>query len=82
LFLQLNGQFLSAELSRELETLQKIEHQNLVRFLGFLEQREETLIVVEYVDNGSLREHLDGMKLKFFSCSQTVLNFVSIFLIY
>ncbi|KAM0895280.1 hypothetical protein ACQ4PT_023933 [Festuca glaucescens] len=56
---KLNGQYLSAELSRELETLQKIEHQNLVRFLGFLEQREETLIVVEYVDNGSLREHLD-----------------------
>ncbi|KAK1642796.1 hypothetical protein QYE76_060601 [Lolium multiflorum] len=56
---KLNGQYLSTELSRELETLQKIEHQNLVRFLGFLEQREETLIVVEYVDNGSLREHLD-----------------------
>uniref|UniRef100_A0ACD5X9M1 Uncharacterized protein n=1 Tax=Avena sativa TaxID=4498 RepID=A0ACD5X9M1_AVESA len=56
---KLNGQRLSAELSRELETLQKIEHQNLVRFLGFLEQRDETLIVVEYVDNGSLREHLD-----------------------
>ncbi|KAM3261837.1 hypothetical protein ACQJBY_052495 [Aegilops geniculata] len=56
---KLNGRYLSAELSRELETLQKIEHQNLVRFLGFFEQRDETLIVVEYVDNGSLREHLD-----------------------
>ncbi|KAM3279618.1 hypothetical protein ACQJBY_046780 [Aegilops geniculata] len=56
---KLNGQYLSAELARELETLQKIEHQNLVRFLGFFEQKEETLIVVEYVDNGSLREHLD-----------------------
>uniref|UniRef100_M8ARV7 Serine/threonine-protein kinase-like protein CCR4 n=1 Tax=Aegilops tauschii TaxID=37682 RepID=M8ARV7_AEGTA len=56
---KLNGQYLSAQLSRELETLQKIEHQNLVRFLGFFEQRDETLIVVEYVDNGSLREHLD-----------------------
>ncbi|XP_048532534.1 calmodulin-binding receptor-like cytoplasmic kinase 2 isoform X2 [Triticum urartu] len=56
---KLNGQYLSAELARELETLQKIEHQNLVRFLGFFEQRDETLIVVEYVDNGSLREHLD-----------------------
>ncbi|KAF7068879.1 hypothetical protein CFC21_074587 [Triticum aestivum] len=59
LLLQLNCQYLSAELSRELETLQKIEHQNLVRFLGFFEQRDETLVVVEYVDNGSLREHLD-----------------------
>jgi serine/threonine protein kinase len=61
LFLQLNGLYLSAELNRELETLQKIEHQNLVRFLGFFEQKDETLIVLEYVDNGSLREHLDGM---------------------
>ncbi|XBH96150.1 hypothetical protein VPH35_086592 [Triticum aestivum] len=56
---KLNGQYLSAELSRELETLQKIEHQNLVRFIGFFGQRDETLIVTEYVDNGSLREHLD-----------------------
>jgi serine/threonine protein kinase len=62
LFLQLNGLYLSAELNRELETLQKIEHQNLVRFLGFFEQKDETLIVLEYVDNGSLREHLDGMR--------------------
>uniref|UniRef100_A0A8R7QK97 Protein kinase domain-containing protein n=1 Tax=Triticum urartu TaxID=4572 RepID=A0A8R7QK97_TRIUA len=52
---KLNGQYLSTELRRELKTLQKIEHQNLMRFLGFFEQKDETLIVVEYVDNGSLR---------------------------
>lgn len=41
-------------------TLSKIEHQNLVRFLGYLEHGDERLILVEYVNNGTLREHLDG----------------------
>ncbi|KAG8061592.1 hypothetical protein GUJ93_ZPchr0003g16995 [Zizania palustris] len=56
---QLNSQYLSAELRRELEIIQKIEHKNLVRFLGFFEREDESLTVVEYVSNGSLREHLD-----------------------
>jgi len=58
---KLNGQYLTAELWRELETLQNIEHQNLARFLGFFERNNDSLIVLEYVSNGSLREHLDGM---------------------
>jgi serine/threonine protein kinase len=57
---QLNSQYASAELRRELEILQKIDHKNLVRFLGFFEREDESLTVVEYVSNGSLREHLDG----------------------
>ncbi|KAK3148887.1 hypothetical protein QOZ80_3AG0210050 [Eleusine coracana subsp. coracana] len=56
---QLYGQYLTDELTTELETLQKIEHLNLVRFLGFFERTDDCLIVVEYVSNGSLREHLD-----------------------
>ncbi|RCV40146.1 hypothetical protein SETIT_9G028500v2 [Setaria italica] len=56
---KLNGQYLTAELWRELETLQNIEHQNLARFLGFFERSNDSLIVLEYVSNGSLREHLD-----------------------
>ncbi|GJM97112.1 hypothetical protein PR202_ga14014 [Eleusine coracana subsp. coracana] len=56
---QLYGQYLTDELTTELETLQKIEHLNLVRFLGFFERMDDCLIVVEYVSNGSLREHLD-----------------------
>lgn len=51
---------LSAEFRSEIETLSKIEHLNLVRFLGYLEHEDERLIMVEYVNNGSLREHLDG----------------------
>ncbi|KAF2942108.1 calmodulin-binding receptor-like cytoplasmic kinase 2 isoform X1 [Oryza sativa Japonica Group] len=56
---KLNSQYASAELRRELEILQKIDHKNLVRFLGFFEREDESLTVVEYVSNGSLREHLD-----------------------
>ncbi|KAH7657082.1 Non-specific serine/threonine protein kinase protein [Dioscorea alata] len=53
---------LSKEFKNEMQTLSKVEHLNLVRFLGFLEQGDERLIVVEYVGNGTLREHLDGSR--------------------
>lgn len=47
------------EFRNEIETLQCIEHLNLVRFHGYLEFGGEQLIIVEYVPNGNLREHLD-----------------------
>ncbi|KAK4382451.1 Calmodulin-binding receptor-like cytoplasmic kinase [Sesamum angolense] len=53
-------QCLSAEFKNEILALSKIEHLNLVRFYGYLEHRDERLIVVEYVSNSTLREHLDG----------------------
>ncbi|XP_066365122.1 calmodulin-binding receptor-like cytoplasmic kinase 2 isoform X4 [Miscanthus floridulus] len=56
---KLNGQNLTAELWRELETLEKTEHRNLARLFGFFERTADSLVVVEYVSNGSLREHLD-----------------------
>lgn len=49
-----------AEFKSEVQTLEKIEHLNLVKFYGFLEHGEERILVVEYVPNGTLREHLDG----------------------
>lgn len=56
----LNDRTSSTEFRNEILTLAKIEHLNLVKFFGFLEQRDEHLIIVEYVGNGTLREHLDG----------------------
>lgn len=50
-----------AEFKSEVQTLEKIEHLNLVKFYGFLEHGEERILVVEYVPNGTLREHLDGL---------------------
>ncbi|KAJ4777280.1 Nodulation receptor kinase [Rhynchospora pubera] len=49
----------SAELQNEIKTMQEIEHLNLVKFYGYLEHEGEHLSVVEYVPNGTLREHLD-----------------------
>lgn len=51
---------LSVEFRSEIKILGQIEHLNLVRFFGYLEENDERLVVVEYVPNGTLRQHLDG----------------------
>ncbi|KAI5084303.1 hypothetical protein GOP47_0000472 [Adiantum capillus-veneris] len=51
---------LSAEFQTEVSTLSSIEHLNLVKFIGYAEEGPERILVVEYVANGNLREHLDG----------------------
>lgn len=55
-------QGLPLQFKNEVLTLSKIEHLNLVRLFGFLEHKDEKIIVVEYVGNGNLREHLDGVR--------------------
>ncbi|XP_014503908.1 calmodulin-binding receptor-like cytoplasmic kinase 2 [Vigna radiata var. radiata] len=50
------------EFKNEIYTLSQIEHRNLVRLYGYLEHGNEKIIVVEYVGNGNLREHLDGIR--------------------
>ncbi|CAI9106909.1 OLC1v1006156C1 [Oldenlandia corymbosa var. corymbosa] len=52
---------LAAEYKNEVKTLSLIEHLNLVRFFGYLEHGKELIIIIEYVSNGTLREHLDGL---------------------
>ncbi|WJX23927.1 non-specific serine/threonine protein kinase [Trifolium repens] len=49
------------EFKNEIYTLSKIEHLNLVRLYEYLEHGNQKLIVVEYVANVNLREHLDGV---------------------
>ncbi|XP_066315392.1 calmodulin-binding receptor-like cytoplasmic kinase 2 [Miscanthus floridulus] len=53
---------LSAEFRSEIQMLSKVEHLNLVKLLGYVEYEDERLILVEYVSNGTLRQHLDGSK--------------------
>ncbi|KAK3016488.1 hypothetical protein RJ639_007177 [Escallonia herrerae] len=55
---------LSKEFRNEILTLSQIEHLNLVRFFGYVEHGDEHIILVEYVANGTLREHLDGIREK------------------
>lgn len=50
---------LGVEFQSEIRTLAQVEHLNLVRFYGYLEHGDERIVVVEYVPNGNLREHLD-----------------------
>ncbi|KAM1393382.1 hypothetical protein ACFX10_029189 [Malus domestica] len=55
-----SDKLLETEFKNEILTLSTIEHLNLVRLYGYLEHGDERIIVVEYVANGTLREHLDG----------------------
>ncbi|KAL5572904.1 hypothetical protein UlMin_022501 [Ulmus minor] len=52
---------LGVEFQSEIRTLAQVEHLNLVKFYGYLEHEDERIVVVEYVPNGTLREHLDGL---------------------
>ncbi|RRT74783.1 hypothetical protein B296_00022387 [Ensete ventricosum] len=58
---------LNAEFQNEIQTLARIEHLSLVRLHGYLEHQDERIVIVEYVSNGTLREHLD--------CKFLMLNF-------
>ncbi|CAN0838158.1 Serine/threonine-protein kinase-like protein CCR4 [Linum grandiflorum] len=42
----------------ELESLSRLHHKNLVRLLGFCEDTTERILVYEYMENGSLHDHL------------------------
>ncbi|XP_073065025.1 calmodulin-binding receptor-like cytoplasmic kinase 2 isoform X1 [Primulina eburnea] len=53
---------LGTEFQNEIETLAQVEHLNLVKLYGFLQHGDERILVAEYVPNGNLREHLDGIK--------------------
>ncbi|KAG5231379.1 hypothetical protein OIU77_010371 [Salix suchowensis] len=50
---------LGVEFQSEIQTLARVEHLNLVKFYGYLEHGDERIVLVEYVANGTLREHLD-----------------------
>jgi tRNA A-37 threonylcarbamoyl transferase component Bud32 len=53
-------QRLSAEFRTEVEMLSQVDHLNLGKLIGYTEEGNERILVVEYVPNGNLGEHLDG----------------------
>lgn len=53
-------QRLSVEFRTEVEMLSQVDHLNLVKLLGYTEEGSERILVVEYVANGNLGEHLEG----------------------
>ncbi|KAJ8465958.1 hypothetical protein OPV22_028510 [Ensete ventricosum] len=60
---------LGVEFQSEIKILGQIEHLNLVRLFGYLEENDERVVVTEYVPNGTLREHLDGLGGNFLELS-------------
>lgn len=46
----------------ELEFLSNLNHKNLVRLLGYCEDRNELILVYEYMNNGSLHHHLHKLE--------------------
>lgn len=53
---------LKVEFKTEVELLAKIDHRNLVKLLGYVDKGNDCLIITEYVPNGTLRDHLDGLR--------------------
>ncbi|XP_024535182.1 calmodulin-binding receptor-like cytoplasmic kinase 2 [Selaginella moellendorffii] len=47
------------EFENEVNMLSSIEHLNLVKLVGYHEDERERILVVEYVPNRNLRQHLD-----------------------
>lgn len=50
---------LTSQFQSEVNTLAKVEHLNLVKLIGYLEEGNERILVEEFVSNGNLRQHLD-----------------------
>lgn len=50
---------LTSQFQSEVNMLAKVEHLNLVKLIGYLEEGNERILVEEYVSNGNLRQHLD-----------------------
>lgn len=68
------------EFTSEIQTLAQVEHLNLVKFYGYLEHEDERIVIVEYVSNGTLREHLECELLCFsfiLSLNHTVYSYLN-----
>nr|WIL59952.1 nodulation protein [Melilotus officinalis] len=61
---------LRTEFSSEVELLAKIDHRNLVKLLGYIDKGNERILITEFVPNGTLREHLDGLRGKILDFNQ------------
>lgn len=59
--MQCGSQRLSRRAYRqELEILRRLRHHTIVKLLGYCDDREEGILILEYVPNGNLQEKLHG----------------------
>ncbi|KAL5097959.1 hypothetical protein RYX36_002286 [Vicia faba] len=52
---------LRTKFSCEVELLAKIDHRNLLKLLCYIEKGNERILIIEFVPNGTLQEHLDDL---------------------
>ncbi|CAN0926803.1 Probable LRR receptor-like serine/threonine-protein kinase At1g67720 [Linum grandiflorum] len=48
------------EFANEVTLLSRIHHKNLVQFLGYCQEEGRSMLIYEYMHNGTLKEHLYG----------------------
>lgn len=47
-------------MQEQVSLLSRIHHRNLVQFLGYCQEEGKSILVYEFMHNGTLKEHLYG----------------------